>query len=67
MLSVTEAIGAAAVSLIEEHAPAHGLQLAEALIAATARQTGLPLVSGNSKHFGPIPALDLRSFRPAAK
>ena len=65
VLALTEAIGQAAAGLIEEHAPDGGLQLADALIAATARQWRTPLLTGNVKHFRPIPHLTLRPFRAA--
>ena len=58
------AIGATAVALIEQHALAHGIQLADALIAATAIESGLPLCTGNAKHFSPIRGLSRVAFRP---
>ena len=51
ILPLSEAIGAAAAALIEQHALAHGIQLADALIAATAIESGLPLCTGNAKQF----------------
>lgn len=46
-----------ALSLIEEHSPKDGLRLADALIAATALEATLPLVTGNSRHFRSIAGL----------
>lgn len=66
VLPLSEPIGDTAVALIEEYASSAGLQLADALIAATARQFGLPLVTGNARHFRRIPRLELRPFRPVA-
>jgi predicted nucleic acid-binding protein len=64
VLPLSEVIGAAAASLIEQHALAHGIQLADALIAATAMESGLPFCTGNAKHFRPIRGLSCVVFRP---
>ena len=64
ILPLSEAIGAAAVALIEQHALAHGIQLADALIAATALDSGLRFCTGNAKHFHPIRGLSCVVFRP---
>jgi predicted nucleic acid-binding protein len=64
VLPLSEAIGATAAALIEQHALAHGIQLADALIAATALEVGRPLCTGNSKHFRPIRGLSRAVFRP---
>jgi hypothetical protein len=61
---LSEPIGAKAAALIEEHALAHGIQLADALIAATAIESGHPLCTGNVKRFRPITALSRVAFRP---
>jgi predicted nucleic acid-binding protein len=50
--------------LIEQHAQAHGIQLADALIAATAIESGDSLCTANVKHFRPIRALSRVAFRP---
>jgi predicted nucleic acid-binding protein len=64
VLPLSEAIGDAAAGLIEQHALAHGIQLADALIAATAMESGLPFCTGNAKHFRPIRRLSCVVFRP---
>lgn len=64
ILPLSDAIGAAAVGLIEEHSLTHGIQLADALIAATAIDAGLALCTGNAKHFRPIRGLSPVAFRP---
>src|SRR3982751_6626152 len=43
VLPLSEAIGSTAAALVEQHALAHGIQVADALIAATAIQSGDPL------------------------
>jgi predicted nucleic acid-binding protein len=37
------------------------LQIADALIAATALEHGIPLMTRNIRHFGRVPGLDLRA------
>ncbi len=64
ILPLSESIGAIAAALIEQHATAHGIQLADALIAATALESDLPLCTGNAKHFRPIRNLSRVAFRP---
>lgn len=64
VLPLSESIGATAAALVEEHAVAHGIQLADALIAATAIESKLPLCTANVKHFRPIRALSRVAFRP---
>lgn len=62
-ISVSESISKKAVELVEEFAHSHAMQLADALIAATAMIYQLPLSSGNRKHFEQIPHLDFYAFR----
>ena len=64
ILPLSESIGATAAALIEQHALAHGIQLADALIAATAIESGQPLCTANARHFRPIRALSRVAFRP---
>lgn len=64
ILPLSESIGAVATALIEQHALAHGIQLADALIAATAIEASEPLCTGNVKHYRPIRALSQVAFRP---
>jgi predicted nucleic acid-binding protein len=60
---ITETISHLAATILEEHALKGGIQLADALIAATARETSSILATGNVRRFRAIPALQLRPFR----
>lgn len=42
----------------------HGLQLGDALIAATALELNMPILTANVKHFGVIPMLNIEGFLP---
>jgi len=55
-------ISAKASLLVEKYAHSHSVHAADALIAATALSYKHTLVSGNKKHFLPIPDLDLHEF-----
>jgi predicted nucleic acid-binding protein len=64
VLPLTESIGSAAMALIEEHTLTNGLQLADALIAATAIDAGEVLATGNVRHFRAVRRLEVKAFRP---
>jgi hypothetical protein len=64
VLPITEAVSHRATILIEEHALKSGIQLADALVFATACEHSLTLCSANQKHFRAIRALDAKVFRP---
>jgi hypothetical protein len=63
-LPLTEAITDRAVELMESLALSHGLQMADALIASTALEHNLPLITANTRHFIPINGLNLVRFEP---
>ena len=64
ILPVSGAISDRALQLVETYAQSHVMQLGDALIAATAMQHGLTVLSANVKHFGAIDALRLEAFLP---
>ncbi len=57
-------ISARAMFLMETYALGHGLQVADALIAATAISLGATLVTANAKHYRMIDGLETSIFRP---
>jgi predicted nucleic acid-binding protein len=54
-----DAIGKRAYHLLMDHAKSHGLHVFDSLVAATALQHGLTLVTRNKRHFGMIDELVL--------
>jgi len=63
-LPLTENVGHRALIYIEEYALSSGLRSGDALIASTAVENGLALVTANQKHFKPIRELNIYPFRP---
>ena len=64
ILPLTENIGHRASIYIEEYTLSRGLRAGDAIIAATAVENNMTLVSGNAKHFRPIKELKLKIFKP---
>lgn len=64
ILGITPAINDQAIALVEQHALSHSLHMADALIAATALEHSLPLLTGNGKHFKVVDGLQVVIFKP---
>ena len=67
IVPLSESIGHIAAALIEEHATSQGLRIVDALIAATAREAGETLATGNVRHFRALANLDVKPFRPRSR
>ncbi|MFN7309591.1 MAG: PIN domain-containing protein, partial [bacterium] len=63
LLPITETITQRAIALMEALTLSHGRQLGDALIAATALELGLPVLTANTKHFEPVEGLAIEVFR----
>lgn len=64
VLYVTEFISAKALFYMEHYYLSHSLTIPDALIAATAVEHGLPLLTANDKHYKMIQELATHKFRP---
>ena len=64
VLYINEEISTKAMFYVEQNYLSHSLQLADALIAATASSNGLPIFTANDKHYKIIKELDVKKFRP---
>lgn len=61
-LTINENISTQAVKLVRHYFHSHAMQLADALIAATALEYNLKLASGNTKHFESVEGLQLHKY-----
>jgi len=64
ILYINEEISAKAMFFVERHYLSHSMQLADALIAATALVSGLPVFTGNDKHYKAVKELEIKRFKP---
>ena len=62
ILYITEEISAKAMFAVEQHFLSHSMQLADALIGSTAVSHGLPLLTGNDKHYKIMNGLQVEKF-----
>lgn len=64
VVQIDEAISARACFLVEQYALSHSMQLADALIAATALELGFDLLTANDRHYRHVDGLAIEVFRP---
>jgi predicted nucleic acid-binding protein len=64
ILYISEEISVKAMFFVEQHFLSHYIQLADALIGATAISHGLPILTGNDKHYKILKDLQVKKFRP---
>jgi len=64
ILPFTENIGHRALIYVEGYALSSNMRAGDAIIAATAVENNMVLVSSNVKHFKVIKELQLKSFKP---
>jgi predicted nucleic acid-binding protein len=64
VLPLSEGITQRAVDLMELLTLSHGLQMGDALIAATALEHGMTVLTANIKHFSPVEGLLVEAFLP---
>jgi len=65
VIYLSEEISAKAMFYVEQHFLSHSLALADSLVGATAITHGIPLLTGNEKHYRILSDLELRRFDPA--
>ena len=64
VLYISEEISVKAMFYVEQHFLSHSMQLADALIGATAIAYGNPVLTGNDKHYRVLKDLKIKKFRP---
>jgi len=63
ILYISEEISVKAMFFVEQHCLSHSIQLADALIGATAISYGLPILTGNDKHYKILKDVRIKKFR----
>ena len=64
LVYISEEISAKAMFFVEQHFLSHSLQLADALIGASAITYGLPVLTGNDKHYKVMGDIEVQKFLP---
>ena len=64
VLYISEEISVKAMFFVEQHYLSRSIQLADALIGATAITCGLPILTGNEKHYKILKDMQIKKFRP---
>lgn len=64
ILYISEEISVKAMFFVEQHYLSHSIQLADALIGATAISYGLPILTANDKHYKILKDIRIKKFRP---
>ncbi len=64
VLYISEDISAKAMFYVEQYYLSHSMQLADALIGATAVANGLDLFTGNTKHYRVLKGILVKEFKP---
>lgn len=64
VLYISEEISVKAMFFVEQHYLSHSMQLADALIGATTISYGLPILTGNDKHYKILKDVQIKKFRP---
>ena len=64
IIQINKSISTHAMFLVENFFLSHSIESNDALIAATAMETGEILLTANDKHYGFIPNMQLQKFRP---
>ena len=64
LIYINEEISTKAMFYVEQHYLSHSLQLVDALIAATAVSHGLPIITGNDRHYEVMKEVQIKRFRP---
>ena len=64
IIYISENISAKALFFVEQHFLSHSMQLADALIGATAISCGEAILTANDKHYKVLKDLQIKKFKP---
>jgi len=63
VLQIDELISTKAMFYVEQYSLSHSMELADALIGASAVIKQLPLITGNEKHYKHLPEIKIQKFQ----
>jgi predicted nucleic acid-binding protein len=63
ILYISEEVSAKAMFYVEQHFLSHSIQLADALIGATAITHGFPILTANDKHYKVMQDIQIKKFK----
>ncbi|MBT4267065.1 MAG: type II toxin-antitoxin system VapC family toxin [Deltaproteobacteria bacterium] len=63
VIQIDELISTKAMFYVEQYALSHSMELADALIGASAVIKQLPLITGNEKHYKHLPEIKIQKFQ----
>jgi len=64
ILYISEEVSSKAMFYVEQHFLSHSVQLADALIGATANAYGFPILTANDKHYKIMKGIQVKKFDP---
>lgn len=64
IIHISEEISSKAMFYVEQFYLSDSMEIADSLIASTASTYGLPLITGNAKHYKPVKDLEIIDFKP---
>jgi predicted nucleic acid-binding protein len=64
ILYLSEEVSAKAMFYVEQHFLSHSIQMADALIGATAIANGFPILTADDKHYKIMKDVQIKKFRP---
>ena len=64
IIQINENISTRAMFIVEDYFLSHSMEIADALIAATAIENQEILLTANDKHYSYIPNIQFKKFRP---
>ena len=62
VIQIDELISTKAMFFVEHYSLSHSMEIADALIGATAIIKQNPLITGNDKHYKHLPGIDIQNF-----
>ena len=63
VIQIDEIISTKAMFYVEQYALSHSMELADALIGASAVIKQIPLITGNEKHYKHLPEIEIQYFQ----